>query len=111
VCKASAGIGLSSSCGLSSSDSTTKKCSPRRKMVPPYLPTPYCHVCNDLQSLSPVLTNYLTHLIAVYTYAIFVLPMQAVTSPILASITSMTPSVKTQRRRTSSQRARARRKW
>jgi hypothetical protein len=43
---ATADIGGSSSCALSSSDSATKK-SPRKKMVPPFLPTPnHCvHAC------------------------------------------------------------------
>ena len=48
MCKASAGIGVASSHALSSSDSTTKN-SPRKKTVPPFLPTPNCciRVCSD----------------------------------------------------------------
>ena len=51
TCKATADIGSSSSCASSSSDSTTKK-SPRKKMVPHFLPTPnHCiHIHNDLLS-------------------------------------------------------------
>src|SRR3989344_466206 len=48
TCKASAGISVSSSHASSSSDSTTKN-SPRKKTVPPFLPTPNCciHVCSN----------------------------------------------------------------
>ena len=51
MCKATADISGSSSCASSSSNSTTKK-SPRKKMVPHFLPTPnHCiHVHNDLLS-------------------------------------------------------------
>ena len=49
TCKATADVGRSSSHASSSSSSTTKK-SPRKKTVPPFLPTPHCHICicNDL---------------------------------------------------------------